>query len=501
MQAIQKNLFNHGSTIMKALLFLLVVYCPFFLHLGDLPVRIWDEARLIANTLGMEKNGNYLVTYFNGLPDMWNTKPPLLIWIQLFFLKLIGNEELSFRLPSAIAGFLTILTIMLLFARHLKSYWFGLIAALVLVTANGYIGDHVVRTADYDALLTFFMTFYALCFFLFLETGKQKYLHLFFTGLALAVLTKSIQGVLFLPLLGIYLLFTGNLLRLVRNKWVYLDFTLIVILISGYYLLRESVNPGYLEAVYNNELGGRYFATTENHLQGFDFYLNLLISEQFGYWFMFLMLGFFAGLAHPKGIIRNMILYVTLLIAGYLLIISSAGTKLAWYVAPIYPLLSILAAFPIYWIFLHVIEFKGFRIRYNTYFFPAIFLISVFIVPYWNIIDKVYKPREISSETEFYLISHLLQDAVKGKTNIDGHLICFSDYNVHLTYYTDQLNEHNKNVHFIDPALVREGNSLICPQPYVAAMIKEKFLTEETGSYYTIKFLKINGTRNSNNQP
>ncbi|MBK6965198.1 MAG: hypothetical protein IPH20_14985 [Bacteroidales bacterium] len=40
-------------------------------------------------------------------------KTPLLIWFQLF-LKLIGNEELSFRLPSAIAGFLTTLDIPLL---------------------------------------------------------------------------------------------------------------------------------------------------------------------------------------------------------------------------------------------------------------------------------------------------------------------------------------------------------------------------------------------------
>ena len=160
MQSLSKSISNHSSTILKALLFLLMIYCPFFLHLGDLPVRVWDEARLIANTLEMEKNGNYLVTHFDGKPEMWNTKPPLMIWCQLFFLKLIGNEEISFRLPSAIAGFLTALMIMLVSVRYLKSYWFGLITALVLVTANGYIGDHVARTGDYDSLLTFFMLFY-----------------------------------------------------------------------------------------------------------------------------------------------------------------------------------------------------------------------------------------------------------------------------------------------------------------------------------------------------
>lgn len=497
MQAITKHISIHGSSILKVLLFLLIAWFPFFIHLGDLPVRIWDEARLIANTLEMEKNGNFFVTHFDGHPDMWNTKPPLVIWFQLFFLKLIGNEELSFRLPSAIAGFMTALLIVLVFTKHLKSYWFGLITALVLVTANGFIGDHVARTADYDAPLTFFMTFYAFCFFLFVETQKQKYLHLFFAGILLAVMTKSVQGILFLPAIALYLLLTGNFIRVLRNKWIYINSALVVVLIAAYYLLRESANPGYLEAVYKNELGGRYLVTTETHLHGFDYYLNLLVSEQFSNWIMLVVLGFFAVLTFPKGIIKNMVLYVALIIAGYLLIISLAGTKIAWYDAPLYPMLSILAAFPVYGIFILLVGYKGFRRRFNNSILPALLLFAVFLLPYLSIFNKVYKPRETDEEVEFYLISHLLQDAVKDKANIDGHFICYTEYNAHLKYYTDRLNEQNKNVHFIDPANIKDGNSLICPLPYVSDIIKAKFITEETGNYYSIKMLKIHGIRNT----
>jgi 4-amino-4-deoxy-L-arabinose transferase-like glycosyltransferase len=498
MQPLSKIISSHGPAILKALLFLLVIYCPFFLHLGDLPIRVWDEARQVANTLEMERNGNYLVTYFKGQPEMWNTKPPLLIWFQLFFLKLIGNEELAFRLPSAIAGFLTTLTILLVFAKYLKSYWFGLFTVLVLVTANGYIGDHVARTADYDALLTFFMIFYALCFFLFLETGRQKYLHLFFAGLAFSIFTKSIQGMLFIPALVIYPALTGNFLKLLKNKWVYIDFALVMMLVMGYYLLRESVNPGYLEAVYINELGGRFASTMEYHKHPFNYYLNLLISDQFAIWFLLVPLGFFAGLAYPKGPVRRMILYVALLSLGYLLIISSAGTKLAWYNAPVFPLLSILAAFTIYRVFLLIVEFKSIKGGLFKRALPVLFMILVFYLPYQIIIDKVYKPRESPGEIDFYNISHLLQDAVNNKTEVKDCFICYNGYNAHLQYYIDRLNIQARHVFFRDPQLLRKGDIVIYSEEFIRKKIDKKFLFEETGKYYNVKFIKINDIRNRN---
>lgn len=498
MQALSKINSNHGSTILKALLFVLVIYCPFFLHLGDMPIRVWDEARQVANTLEMERNGNYLVTHFEGQPEMWNTKPPLLIWFQLFFLKLIGNEELAFRLPSAIAGFLTTLTIILLFAGYLKSYWFGFITVVVLVTANGYIGDHVARTADYDALLTFFMIFYALCFFLFLETGRLKYLHLFFAGLAFSILTKSIQGMLFIPALVIYPALTGNFLKLLKNKWVYIDFALVILIVMGYYLLRESVNPGYLEAVYINELGGRFARTMEYHKHPFNYYLNLLISDQFAIWFLFVPMGFFAGLAFLKGKIRNLILYVALISSVYLLIISSAGTKLAWYNAPIFPLLSILSAFAIYRVFLLTVVFKGIDGGLFKKALPVLFMVMVLYPPYQIIIDKVYKPREGSNEIDFYNMSHLLQDVANHKSEIKDCFICYDGYSAHLQYYTNRLNQQGKLVFLKDPQLLVVGDIVIYSQEFIRKKIEEKFLFEETGKYYNVKFIKINGIRNRN---
>ena len=86
---------------------LIIASIPLFLHLHVLPFRLWDESRLASNAYEMHTNGNLIVTYYEGEPEMWNTKPPLVIWMQLIFIKLIGFNELAIRLSSAIAGLLT----------------------------------------------------------------------------------------------------------------------------------------------------------------------------------------------------------------------------------------------------------------------------------------------------------------------------------------------------------------------------------------------------------
>ena len=136
--------------------FLLAVllYMPLFGHLNTLAIREYDEARLALNALEMYQNNNFLVTHFSGQPEMWNTKPPLLIWMQVFWMKLIGVGELAVRLPSAIAALLTCVILLVFCQRYLRSFWFGCIAVLVLITAEGYVSIHGTRTGDYDALLT-----------------------------------------------------------------------------------------------------------------------------------------------------------------------------------------------------------------------------------------------------------------------------------------------------------------------------------------------------------
>ncbi|MBL0341439.1 MAG: glycosyltransferase family 39 protein [Bacteroidetes bacterium] len=213
----------------KVILLLALLYFPLFLHLERLPMKIWDEARYAVSACEMNLNGNYLVVYFDGSPENWNTKPPMLIWIQTLMIKIMGVRELAFRLPSALAALFTALLMAYFSKKYLNSFWFGFISAILLVTSYGYVHHHGTRTGDYDSLLTFLMAAYSFSFFIFLESGKVKFVHLFFSMLTLAVLTKSVQAVLFLPGLGILALtYKERIAELFKSKWLYIDFLLFI---------------------------------------------------------------------------------------------------------------------------------------------------------------------------------------------------------------------------------------------------------------------------------
>ena len=97
----------------------LLVALPIFSHLDSYPIRVWDESRLANNAYEMYRNHNFLVSYFYGSPDMWSTKPTLLIALQALFMEVIGVNELSVRLPIAFATLLLCFSIFYFLKRCL----------------------------------------------------------------------------------------------------------------------------------------------------------------------------------------------------------------------------------------------------------------------------------------------------------------------------------------------------------------------------------------------
>jgi len=91
------------DTMFVVLVILLCIYLAFG-KLSSWEIRIWDEARNTINALEMSKSGFSLVTTFEGNPDHWNTKPPLLIWIMAMLYKFFGATEITSRLPSVLSA-------------------------------------------------------------------------------------------------------------------------------------------------------------------------------------------------------------------------------------------------------------------------------------------------------------------------------------------------------------------------------------------------------------
>lgn len=474
--------FNNSRNIKNILLLLFIVALafPVFIHLEKLPIRIWDEARLAINSFEMSRNGNFLVTYYEGSPDHWNTKPPLLIWIQTSFIHLFGLGELAVRLPSAIAAFLTFI-LLIWFSRHyLKSYVPGLISAMVLATTDAYLNYHVARTADYDALLTLLMACMSLMIFMYSETSNSRYLYLFFIFLTLGVYTKSIQALLMLPGILIYLTWERKLVSLLKTRLFWMGTTLSAITILSYYLIRESYDPDYIKFVFMNEIGGRYLVTQEDHQQPFFFYFEQLINFRMPYWWLLFPCGIAAGMLSTEVRIRKISRFTLLIAISYLLVISNSKTKLAWYDAPAFPFLALGCGIFIYIIFLAIKN----NIKTNkllTYnILPYIFLLMIFTAPYIKLVDRNYMPKENWWETEYYYFSHYLKEVAEGNAETKANTICYDGHKAHLAFYIEILKTKGFDLEFKDYKKLKKGDIVLTEQAHIRDYIWANYNVSET---------------------
>ncbi|MBD2713569.1 glycosyltransferase family 39 protein [Microvirga sp. STR05] len=326
-------------------LLLALAFFSFFFRLGSAPMQLWDESRLALNAAQMLKHQQWLITMYQDQPDLWNTKPPLMIWLQALSIQALGYTELAVRLPAALAALATTLLLFWYGQRYLRGPLLGWLAAVVLVSAPGYVGWHVARTGDYDALLVLWTTAGVLAFGRYLATESRCALWLAAAAFTLAVFTKGVAGVLGLPALVLAAAFTDHLPTLWRRRDVYLCGLIVIGIVGSYYAIREAAGPGYLAAVWANELGGRAGGSLEGHQESVGWYTSLLAEFKFSFWLAFAVVGFGLGIRHARTTSEYQLAVLCGVWVGwYLLLLSSMQTKLTWYDAPIYPALALLAA-------------------------------------------------------------------------------------------------------------------------------------------------------------
>lgn len=425
----------------------ILLYQPVFGHLGTLPIRQWDEARLAQSALEMLNNGFSIIVNYGGEPDMWSTKPPLMIWAQSLSMSVFGPRELGLRFPSAMAALFTCILLILFSRKKFGSIWGGLIASLVLITTWGYIDEHGSRTGDYDALLTFFTTGYILSFYLFIKDGTTKYLYGFFIAFALGGLTKGVSAFLFLPALLFFSIYERKLLGLLKNKHFYFGLCIPLVIIGGYYLGREALNPGYLFAVWQNELGGRYLTALDMHDHELFWYLKKIFSSRFEYWFPFLLVALVFNRFLSNYKVKELNFYLSICALFYFLIISTAKTKLHWYDIPLYPLFAMTIGAFLFnlgkWFMAHP-ELGSSKRKLGL---SIILFIIILLKPYHDIFAKTYHATEVEEDINFYKIGQYLQDCLDQKIDPGNKTIVHQGvYAAHIAYYTGLLNAGGKDV-------------------------------------------------------
>ncbi len=322
--------------------------CAGFMFLGGrtAPIVLWDESRMAVNALEMHLSGHLrLVTTYGFRPDLWNTKPPLLIWLMDISASLFGVSEWSLRLPSMMASMGTLALVMSFTRRLTHSFAAGALAAALLALSVMFFAEHGARTADYEALLCFLTTAYLYILFFTLHRRKPGSGAVMAAGglIAAAILTKSVAGLL--PGLGValYILIVSRWRRPLLSPWYVAAAAVAIGTGAAYFLLREHAAPGYLKAVMFNDVAGRFSSALDRHKGPPWYYLQDVFLDG----------AFSAGLlaaAAPVALVsargrsRLGLIYSLCVTAGILAVLSFSATKLNHYAMTASPFLAIVTA-------------------------------------------------------------------------------------------------------------------------------------------------------------
>lgn len=473
----------------------IIVLCsfPLFYRLDALPLRQWDEAKNAVSAIEMSQNKNYIVRYYDGEPDYWGVKPPLLTWLQVISMNIFGMNEAAIRIPSACAALLTIFFIIWYFNKFYRKIHIGYISVLILVTSSGYIGRHGARTGDHDALLILFTTMIILLYYEFLTSPKLNNRLLCTIALAvfLAILTKGVTVLMILPGLLIITFILKSQHRIFYNKRFYLCLVSVLLLTAGYYLWREHLQPGYLKTVWNEELFPRYFNTNEEFdYVSFLYYGRMFFAERYSFWIYFLILsiGFLPFIPDSKQKRLGIFLFIVAL--SYFLIIS-AGTKNLWYDALLYPLFSTLIAIMICNL-TGMVRLMNQPIKKQ---FKIWFVAALLIYPSYSIIKEVKRKHEHTWDVETYAISYVLRDWLYEKETFEAPAaIAFDGYYSHILFYTEALAiETGDTIPVKTVNEISKGDTILLSQQHIMDRLDSLFTCEVLVTWNQAKLIHITG--------
>ena len=331
-----------------------------FFNVAAPPVALTDEARVALNALEMMSSSNPLVVTYGGDPDLWNPKPPLAVWLSALSMKLLGVSEFALRFPHVLAAVATVIAVFAFTRRVSRSSGAGVVAATALLGTTGYVETHVARTADYDSLLVLFATLTSFQLFRASEDPSRAARHIWLsaTFMACALFTKSVAALLITPGYALYLFVSRDMRKLLARRESWQAAAAVVAAATVFLTARELAHPGYLRAVWDIDIGGRFFSDASPHGATWSYYLSGLFEPWLGVltrplpiwvlmisafpwsWTAVLLLPATLFARRPE--VTRASLFLLCCLAGLLLAISTAATKFEWYAAPSYPLLATL---------------------------------------------------------------------------------------------------------------------------------------------------------------
>ncbi len=330
-----------NSWFVAALAALLLFSC-----LGSFPLTDRDEGEYATSASEMIRSGDYVVPTMNGRPYL--EKPILFFWVLSGSFKILGENELSARMPSALTAFVLIISMFYLLDSSFCQGRLAQVSGLVLLSSPLFL--LLARACLTDMLLTLFVWLSMILFFQFLEKGKPAGLWgLSWLFLSLGFLTKGPVAVaMCLPVYAFYSAFKRDFSWIRTGRLLAAAGIFMLVNLPWYLAMYERLGRSFIETFFITENLERFGRTLLGHGGGPFFYIAVLMVGLSPF-SMFLpsiikrdclLLKKALGNSVLKGEDR-LLLFCFLSTAWIFCLLTAAATKQINYILPLVPFLSI----------------------------------------------------------------------------------------------------------------------------------------------------------------
>ncbi|NER37255.1 MAG: glycosyltransferase family 39 protein [Oscillatoria sp. SIO1A7] len=310
---------------------LLAAILLYQMNLGSLPLRDWDEGTVaqVAREL-WRGDWNWLHPTLYGEP-YWNKPPAIHLLIALAY-SIGGVSELTTRLPGAM---LCALSVPLLYGIGREVFLLrgpAIFSALVYLTLLPVVRHGRLGMLDGGVLCFFLLTIWSV-----LRARRDlRYGLAAGIGLGLLCLTKGILGLLLGAIAAVFIIWDTP--RLLRSLYLWSGLILgMAPAIAWYSAQWLHYGEPFLHAHFLNQSFGRIVKPVENNYGPPWYYLLEILKYGFP-WLLFWPQGLRLAWENRLMGWGKLVLAWTSI---YLLAISAMGTKLPWYVLPLYPALAL----------------------------------------------------------------------------------------------------------------------------------------------------------------
>lgn len=313
---------------------LLAAVILFSINLGGLPLRDWDEGTVaqVAREIWRSpaNSQRWLYPTLNGEPYL--NKPPLMHLLIAFAYSIGGVNEWTSRLPGALLSAISVPLLYGIGREIFVQRTPAVFASLVYLTLLPVVRHG--RLAMLDGAVVCFFLFMVWC----LLRSRRNLRYCLGVGISfgLICLTKGILGLLLGAIALLFLVWDTP--RLLTSWYLWVGILIGSAPVVAWYTAQwQHYGNTFTDTGIVNQSLSRIWASVEGHAGSPWYYILEILKYAFP-WLIFLPQGLRKTWENRNLSWAKLILMWS---SGYLLAISIMGTKLPWYVMPIYPAIAL----------------------------------------------------------------------------------------------------------------------------------------------------------------